>query len=643
LIGLNDIDPLRSREHILLCNLLETAWSSGKELDLMELILQVQNPPIERLGAFPLDSFFPPKDRMELAMLLNNFLASPSFQTWMEGQPLNIPEILYTPDGKPRHSIFYVAHLSDNERMFFVTLLFAAIEGWMRTQRGTSGLRALVYFDEIVGYMPPVANPPSRPILLRMLKQARAFGVGMLLATQNPVDVDYKALSNAGTWIIGRLQTDQDKQRLMDGLMSATGGVDRSEMDNLISALGKRVFVMRTTGQSHPVIFSSRWAMDFLAGPASRDQIATLNAMAGAASPQSKSPHKTSLDTASSDAGAAPSARQRAKDGTSSITATRPAIPQGVDEFFLPVDLSVDKAAAKAGLAGVTDAEGITYRPALLAQAEMRYVSSKYNLSYATKRACLLREMTGSLLPWEENEAEAIETRDLQTSPQPKAAFGSLPTFLTDAKRLASFQKEFIEWLYRTGTIKIRAHEGLKVYAGPDVSTSDFRKMCDEALRKGLDTEKDKIAASFTTRINALKKKIDRAELDVENKQQQVSRRNTETLVAGGEVILGLLTKRKRSLNTPLSKNRMASKAKDDLELAQQTLKSLQAELKQLEDARDAATTDLQDRLAQSVNEAVEVPLAPTKSNIFVELFGVAWLPYYRVKVGAQEQEVPAV
>ena len=238
LVGITDIDPLRSREHILLSNVLENAWSKGTTLDLTELILQTQNPPFARLGAFPLDSFYPAKDRSELAMLLNNFLASPSFETWLIGGPLDINAMLYTPEGKIRHSIFYLAHLSDNERMFFTTLLFAATEAWMRTQRGTSGLRALLYFDEILGYLPPVANPPSKPILLRMLKQARAFGLGLLLATQNPVDVDYKALSNAGTWFIGRLQTDQDKQRLLDGLeTAAAGGIARGEIDKMISTL----------------------------------------------------------------------------------------------------------------------------------------------------------------------------------------------------------------------------------------------------------------------------------------------------------------------------------------------------------------------------------------------------------------------
>jgi hypothetical protein len=256
LVGVGDIDPLRSREHILLSNLLENAWSRGQSLDLETLILQTQNPPIAKLGVFDVESFFPAKDRQALAMRLNSVLAAPSFQAWVEGQPLNIDSLLKTPDGRPRHSVFYIAHLSDVERMFFVTLLLSATEAWMRTRQGASGLRAMLYFDEIFGYLPPVANPPSKIVMLRMLKQARAFGFGLLLATQNPVDVDYKALSNAGTWCIGKLQTDQDKQRLLDGLEAP--GVNRAEYDKIISRLGKRVFLLHNTHAKGPAIFQTR-------------------------------------------------------------------------------------------------------------------------------------------------------------------------------------------------------------------------------------------------------------------------------------------------------------------------------------------------------------------------------------------------
>ncbi|MBK9927946.1 MAG: ATP-binding protein [Anaerolineales bacterium] len=289
LVGYDDIDPLRSREHILLANIFENAWSQGKSVDLTELILQTQTPPFDKLGAFPVDTFFPAKDRMELAMVLNNILASPAFETWREGQPLDIGSMLYTEDKRPRHNIFYIAHLSDAERMFFVTLLLASVETWMRTQSGATSLRALLYMDEIFGYLPPSRNPASKQPLLRMLKQARAFGLGLLLATQNPVDVDYKALSNAGTWFIGKLQTEQDKNRLLDGLESAAGGVPRNTFDKLISTLGKRVFILHNVHEKAPQLFQTRWTMNYLAGPLTRTQIPALNKLANAmASPQTQ-------------------------------------------------------------------------------------------------------------------------------------------------------------------------------------------------------------------------------------------------------------------------------------------------------------------------------------------------------------------
>src|SRR5215216_2175358 len=282
LVGYEDIDPLRSREHILLANIFETAWSQGRDVELTELILQTQRPPFEKLGAFPVDTFFPAKDRMELAMVLNNILAAPAFETWREGQALNIGSMLYTSDGRPRHNIFYLAHLSDPERMFFITLLLSAVETWMRTQSGSPSLRALLYMDEIYGYLPPSRDPPSKQPILRMLKQARAFGLGLLLATQNPVDVDYKALSNAGTWFIGKLQTEQDKNRLLDGLESASGGISRTVFDKLISSLGKRVFVLHNIHAKQPELLQTRSTMNFLAGPLTRNQIPLLNKLANA-------------------------------------------------------------------------------------------------------------------------------------------------------------------------------------------------------------------------------------------------------------------------------------------------------------------------------------------------------------------------
>ncbi|MDH5507646.1 MAG: DUF87 domain-containing protein, partial [Anaerolineae bacterium] len=365
LVGMQDIDPVKSREHILLANIFEFAWSQGKDLDLGELIMQTQNPPFDKLGVFDLNTFFAEKDRFELAMLLNNILAAPTFQTWITGQPLDIPSLLYGPDGRPRHSVFYIAHLNDAERMFFVTLLYAAVETWMRTQKGATSLRALVYFDEIFGYLPPVANPASKPLMLRMLKQARAFGVGQVLVTQNPVDVDYKALSNAGTWMIGKLQTERDKERLLEGLEGAASGtLDRKTYDKLISSLGKRVFLLHNVHEKKPQVFHTRWAMNYLAGPLTRTQIPALNELAGAEL-STAAPAKRAKQTATA------STTKKAQATAGAVSSTRAAVPTGIEEYFLPNNLTLAEAAKAAGeeLPASSKTQGMIYRPRLLAQA----------------------------------------------------------------------------------------------------------------------------------------------------------------------------------------------------------------------------------------------------------------------------------
>src|SRR6185436_2904914 len=243
------------------------------------IIRQIQSPPFTRVGVMDLDSFFPAKDRFGLAMALNNLIASPGFEAWFEGEPLDIGQLLHTSEGKPRISIFSVAHLSDSERMFFVSLLLNQVLSWVRAQSGTTSLRAILYMDDIFGYFPPVANPPSKRPLLTLMKQARAFGLGVVLATQNPVDLDYKGLANTGTWFIGRLQTERDKARLLDGLQSASGEsgarFDRAGLERALSSLGSRVFLMNNVHEDSPELFESRGTMSYLRGPMTRSQIQT--------------------------------------------------------------------------------------------------------------------------------------------------------------------------------------------------------------------------------------------------------------------------------------------------------------------------------------------------------------------------------
>lgn len=633
LIGINDIDPLRSREHILLSSLIENAWIGNNSPSLVDLIMQVQNPPMERLGAFPMDSFFPEKDRFGLAMLLNNFLASPSFQVWQQGQPLDVQALLYTKDGAPRHSIFYLAHLSENERMFFVTLLFAAVESWMRGQRGTGNLRAILYFDEIMGYLPPVANPPSKTVMLRMLKQARAFGVGLLLATQNPVDVDYKALSNAGTWMIGRLQTEQDKNRLLDGLSSAGGTTDLNTLDKMISGLQKRVFLLHSIYKSAPVLFNTRWAMNYLAGPMTRDQLSSANALAGAGIP-------VTSDTLSGK-GKAESKTAAVREGTG-LTNNRPAILGDIPEYFFPNNLGISEAAANAGFTGGVSSEGLSYRPGIMAQAEVRYLSRQYNLEHSGKTSAILEEPGSGLIHWEDLISSEFDKQKLETQPLPKTQFHPVPSWLTDPRKVEDIKKDFLDWIYRSGGLKIKANTKLKIYGTPDMTAADFHRKAQEAVEEAINAEVEKAVSTYDTKIAAMERKIESQELDVKAAESSVNQRRLETLATGGSAVFGMLTGKKRSISGTLSKNRIASAAKDRLAAEETILKQYQDQLEQLKLAKENVVKEIKEKWEGIADEITEVTIKPTKSDIFFDIFTVVWLPYYIVDDNGKKVELPA-
>ncbi len=643
LVGLTEIDPLRSREHILVSNILENAWSKGVSLDLTELILQVQNPPFERLGAFPVNNFFPAQERFDLAMLLNNFLASPSFEVWREGVPLEIGELMTSASGKPRHNIFYLAHLNDSERMFFVTLLFAAIESWMRSQRGTSALRALVYFDEILGYLPPVANPPSRPIMLRMLKQARAFGIGLLLATQNPVDVDYKGLSNAGTWFVGRLQTDQDKQRLLDGLDAAGGGLDRQEVDKLISRLGKRTFLLHNVHAKAPKIFQTRWALNFLAGPLTRTQIPQLMKLIPAEAQPGGSEPAMPIGAAAAVA-PAHAAVARAPTPLGPASTTRPVAPAGINEFFIPNNLAFSQAITDARIPATAkiDQGGFIYRPALFAQAEVTYLARKYNLELTRQVASLPQEARGRLVSWDDFAWQAYRREDVMSSPLAGARYTAIPEWLSDARLINSLHSDFVDWVVRNGTLRVRANEALKVFAGPEATTAEFREMCSKAARDAMQAELSKLESTYKKKMETLQAKVKRQTMEVDSQEDELNQRRIEEVGKGAEFLFSMLGGRKRSLSSNLSKRRMTTAAKADLKQEQAELEILEKQLAEMENEQKAALEEVNERWARLVDQEVEVPVTPYRKDVYVDFYGIAWLPYYVVSADGQNREIPA-
>ncbi len=662
LVGLVDVDPIRSREHILLSNIFEHAWSQAKDLELGELILQTQNPPFAKLGVFDINTFYPEKDRFSLAMLLNNILAAPAFQPWIEGQPLDIPSLLYGPDERPRHSVFYIAHLTETERMFFVTLLYSAVEAWMRTQSGTTSLRAILYFDEIFGYLPPIGNPPSKEPMLRMLKQARAFGVSQMLVTQNPVDIDYKGLSNAGTWFIGKLQTDQDKQRLLDGLESAAGGMNRSEYDRLISTLGKRVFLLHNVHAKRPQLFQTRWAMNYLAGPLTRAQVPDLNRLAGAAfagaawagarlptlgqaTVPAANVTTTTAPAAETTVAAAP-AKPATPPGAELGSTTRPAVPTGVAEYFLPNNLTLTQAFRVAGRTYPQGAVslGLLYQPALLAQANIRFLNRKYNLDAELQRAALVGEPDRrGVVRWEDYLVSEIDPASLDRSADPQARFATLEAPLSEAKIINSLQSDFQDWAYRKTEVTVRANESLKVYAGPEVARADFIKMCSEAAKQGMQAEVAKVEDSFDQKLKRLEDRMRREQRELVEDETDLSQRKMEELGTHAENIFGLFSKRRssRRLSSSLSKRRMTEKAKADVEESLDAIADMKKEIAALEKEKAAALDELNDKWRQIVEEVTEIVITPYKKDVLVDLFGVAWVPYHVVQLGQETVELP--
>ena len=659
LVGLTDIDPVRSREHILIANIFEASWSQGKDLDLGELILQTQTPPFAKLGVFDVNTFFPEKDRFALAMTLNNILAAPAFQSWIEGQPLDIPALLYTSDGRPRHNIFYIAHLSDAERMFFVTLLYSAVESWMRSQTGTSSLRAILYFDEISGYLPPISVPSSKPLMLRMLKQARAFGVGQVLVTQNPVDVDYKALSNAGTWFIGKLQTEQDKNRLLDGLDSAlSGSLDRAAYDRMISALGKRVFLLHNVNAKKPLLFQTRWAMNFLAGPLTRAQIPALNKLAGSREqPTLTEERGSTLATGIEDFQAVPlvapvmisnkpsvaSSHPPAVNGQQSET--RPTLPAGVREYFLPNNLTFTQAFKVIGrtFPGEAFTQGLVYRPVILAQTGIRFLNRKYNLDYEQHKTVIVENPDRrGVIRWDNYMTNPVDLSELDDAPAPQARFTVLEAPFNDAKILAALQKDFLDWAYRSGQVVVRAHEGLKLYAGPEISPAEFRTRCTDAARQGRDAEIKKVSAQFDSKLKILYDRLSREERELTQDQVEFEQRKWEertNIAELGASIFGI--GRKKSLTTAATKRRLTEQAKAEVEESVDAIAQFKQQIAALEAEKQRALDEVNRAWGDIASQISEIPITPLKKDVLLDLFGVAWMPYHVVKAGEEIEELP--
>ena len=617
LLGLVGIaaDPLTSREHILLSNLIANAWSEGRGLDLPTLVGTIGNPPIRKLGVFELDQFFPQDARMELAMKLNGLLASPSFAAWADGPPLDIESMLYTADGKPRCAIVTTAHLSDEERQFVTALVLSKLVTWMRRQSGTSELRAILYMDEVTGYLPPTANPPTKKPIMTLMKQARAFGLGVVLATQNPVDVDYKALSNAGTWMIGRLQTERDKQRLTDGLSSASGGIDVAAVAATISGLAKREFVLRRAGKDTTEVFTTRWAMSYLRGPMTRDQIAAV--MAG----QGPSP------TTSSGSASAPAITPVAAppDLAHDETTVMPQVADGVPVRW------IDVAAPWLMTAG-GDPGGTRLAPIVVARVRLRYDDTKAGLIHDEEHECVLTELTD---PPDPSRASAVDydDRDLRAEPQSALVYRITSAPLTSKAYFGSIERGLRDHLVSSLTIELPANTDLKLYGRPGESPAEFAARCDAAADEKAAAEiaklRDKYEAKATRIRDALAGAEDRVDvLEAEAK----GKRNDELLSTAGSILGDLLGGRSRSrtlrsLGTAAGRRGRTDAAHQRVEAAEGKVGRLREDLSELEAELASELAEIDAKWQALAERTSTITVGLERTDVQVAGVVVAWMP----------------
>ncbi|MEZ4248041.1 MAG: hypothetical protein R3B99_07360 [Polyangiales bacterium] len=595
-----EADPLQSREHVYLANLLHHAWGQGRSMDLPGLVRAILEPPIARVGVLDLESFFPAKDRQALALRLNALLASPGFATWLEGEPLDVQRLLYTPEGKPRVVILSIAHLSESERMFFVTLLLGEVLGWMRTQPGTTSLRALLYMDEVFGFLPPVCEPPSKRLFLTLLKQARAFGLGLVLATQNPIDVDYKALSNCGTWFLGRLQTERDVDRVLDGLAGAaeTAGkpLDVSALRATLAGLPGRTFLMNDVHEDAPLLFHTRWALSYLRGPLAREQIRALTA-------QSATPTVSGGTTAASASAISPNATER------------PVLGVEMEELFLGEPVG-----------------DFLYHPALFASTQLHYVHAKAGVDAWFDRVLLAPLVDGTPADlW--SGAHVVDPRQLVTRAEPLAPKGwlGIPRGALTASRLKSVQSALKTHLFQTAPMTIGHCPDLKAWSQVVESYDQFVARVRQGGRELRDRETAKLREKWGKKLDKARQDVRKAEERVAREKGQARNAQLDTALGVGTTVLGAIFGRgtvsghASRAATAARKASRASQQGSDVQRAEAQLAEAQEALTEVETEMAAEIRALQEADVAPTIESVSV--APRKSDVQIARFAFAWVP----------------
>ncbi len=613
LLGFN-ADPFTSREYILISNIFEHTWSKGQNLDLPELISAIQKPPMDKIGVMDVDSFYPSKDRFSLAMMLNSLLASPGFKAWLEGDPMDINRFMYDKDGRPTVSIFSITHLSDSERMFFVTMLLNEVLSWVRSQPGTGSLRAILYMDELFGYLPPIANPPSKAPLLTLLKQARAYGLGLVLSTQNPGDLDYKALSNAGTWFIGRLQTERDKERVLAGLegAAAAGKFDRARTEQILAGLGQRIFYLHSVHNDEPVIFSTRWVLSYLSGPLTRDQISSLTSAETVTekvqTPYDNIPQKQDIDTLND-------------NRTESSKSTPPVLPPQIKQVYLP--------------ATGMDPRNIVYVPSVIGAADVLYSNAKLGVS-VSKNYTLLAPLHDGPIPLDWSEAEQIEInlRDLDSGPVEGAHYANFPDAASNARSYEDWKKLLNQFIRTNLSLKLLFSPALKTLSEPGEDERDFRIRLQHLAHERRDDAMEEIRKKYSSKLDQLEERHRRAKQAVEQKNAMAAQRKVEAAVSAGTALLGALLGRKTISATSVSRigtavrsTSRAFKSGQEISGAVETLQSIEAQIQELQLELEQQLEKISANYNMLEEKLESVEIRAISGNITVHFMGLAWVP----------------
>ena len=639
LLGLagRETDPLQSAEHVFLSHLVEHAWRAGQSLDLPTLIRLIQNPPIRQIGVFDLESFISQKDRRSLALALNNIFASPGFEIWREGVPLEIGDLLRTADGRPRANIFYLPHLNDAERAFFVTLLLEAIRDWMAEQTGTSDLRAILYFDEVFGFFPPhPSNPPTKEPLMALIKQGRAAGLGVVLATQNPVDLDYKGLTNAGTWAIGTLRTERDKDRVLEGLEGASAaagaGFDRKSLDRAIGGLKSRVFLLHDIRADAPLFFHTRWAMSYLRGPLTRAQVRSL-----VSEGRPEKPQAVPTATAGAAAPAAAAAPEAAAPEAEAL-AGPPTLSEKIPQVFLPAtrtfEWAVRQYEEQTGREVQAGARRLVYRPQLLAMGTVYLDDERKGVRHEERVARLVEPPPPPApVDWEEGEI-ALSADDLSHEPVGEGAYLPPPPHLSKVTSYSRWSKSFSEYLYRNIRLPIWYNPVLKLYGRVGESRRDFRVRCEQEARARRDKEAAKARAAVEKKMERLQEKLRREKRELAEDQAELEARKREELLSIGESALNLFTGRRssRMLSAASRKRRLTKQAEADVEESKAAIADLEEQLKELAARWEEQVEEINERWAATLEEIEQVEVAPRRRDVVVDFCGLAWVPAWEVE-----------